>query len=179
MTLARLVLEPVRELLERVSLLHVPLQPCICDVWHDHVLFTGDRVTGLIDFSAMRIDSVAIDVARLLGSMAGDNHELWRVGLDAYHAARPLNDDERALVRPLDQSGALLAAVNWVAWLYREQRQFPDASAVARRLDEILSRLEALAASALSPARHATVLRYSWRTAGNNAHGQGSSSGRD
>jgi Ser/Thr protein kinase RdoA (MazF antagonist) len=159
MTLARIALEPVLAMLQRASTIQVPLQPCICDVWHDHVLFTGERVTGLVDFGAMRVESVAIDVARLLGSMAGDNEALWRVGLDAYHAVRPLSDDERALVGPLDSSGVLLPALNWVDWLYRQHRQFPDPRAVARRLDEILPRLETLAASLLSPADNPTPLR--------------------
>lgn len=45
------------------------LQPCIRDIWHDHVLFDGDRVTGLIDFGAMQIDTPATDIARLVGSL--------------------------------------------------------------------------------------------------------------
>ena len=158
MTLARVALDPVRELLDRAGHLEVPLQPCIRDVWHDHVLFSGDRVTGLIDFGAMRVESVAADVARLLGSMAGDDETLWHVGLDAYNAVRPLTDDERALVNPSDQSGVLLAAINWVDWLYREHRQFPDQAAVARRMDEVLSRLQTLAASAISLGGSATPL---------------------
>ena len=33
--------------------LQVPLQVCHGDLWHDHVLYRGQEVTGLIDFGAM------------------------------------------------------------------------------------------------------------------------------
>jgi homoserine kinase type II len=46
-----------------------PLQPCLRDIWHDHVLFTGDEVTGMVDFGAVAIDTPATDIARLLGSL--------------------------------------------------------------------------------------------------------------
>src|SRR5207253_1184387 len=32
----------------------VPMQPCVCDLWHDHVLFTLDTVTGVIDFGGVK-----------------------------------------------------------------------------------------------------------------------------
>ena len=51
----------------------VRLQPCIRDIWHDNVLFTGDQVSGLVDFGAMEFDNVAADVARLLASLASDD----------------------------------------------------------------------------------------------------------
>ncbi len=146
-TLARVCLEPVRDLLEATRTAEVPLQPCIRDVWHDHVLFTGDRVTGLVDFDAMGFGSVAGDVARLLGSLAGDNASLWSTGLAAYHSLRPLSDAEQTLLPALDRSGVILAALNWVEWLYRERRNFPDAAAVANRLDELLPRLKTLSES--------------------------------
>ena len=50
-----------------------PLQVCHGDLWHDHVLFSGEEVTGLIDFDAMKIDSRALDLARLLGSLVKDD----------------------------------------------------------------------------------------------------------
>jgi homoserine kinase type II len=45
------------------------IQPCIRDIWHENVLFTGDKVTGIVDFGAMDFDTPACDVARLLGSL--------------------------------------------------------------------------------------------------------------
>jgi Ser/Thr protein kinase RdoA (MazF antagonist) len=137
----------VRDLLEATRTVEVPLQPCIRDVWHDHILFTGDRVTGLVDFDAMGSGSVAGDVARLLGSLAGDNASLWSIGLEAYGSLRPLSDVEQTLLTALDRSGVILAALNWVEWLYRERREFPNAAAVANRLDELLPRLKTLSES--------------------------------
>jgi Ser/Thr protein kinase RdoA (MazF antagonist) len=47
----------------------LPLQRRLGDVHHDHVLFTGDEVTGVVDFGAADYDSPAGDVGRLLGSL--------------------------------------------------------------------------------------------------------------
>jgi homoserine kinase type II len=153
---ARACLASIQVMVEAACSWQVPLQPCIRDVWHDHVLFTGDCVTGLIDFGAMRVESVAADVARLLGSLAGDDRSLWQVGLAAYCSIRPLSEDERTLVGVLDQSGVVLAVLNWLEWLYRQRRQFPDPRAVARRFNDLLPRLKALAESKASCARFRT-----------------------
>src|SRR6202023_1230336 len=80
-------------------------QPCVCDVWHDHVLFEGDTVSGLIDFGGAKVDSVAVDLARLLGSMAGDDPVLRDAGFGAYVAVRPLSLGEVDLVTLLDRTG--------------------------------------------------------------------------
>jgi homoserine kinase type II len=145
---ARACLASIQAVLDAARLWQVPLQPCIRDVWHDHVLFAGDRVTGLIDFGAMRVESVAADVARLLGSLAGDDRSLWQVALAAYCSIRPLSEDERTLVKVLDQSGVVLGVLNWLEWLYRQHREFRDPAAVARRFNDLLPRLKALAKSA-------------------------------
>lgn len=119
----------------------LPLQPCIRDIWHPHVLFTDNRVTGIVDFGAMRWETVCGDVARLLGSLAGNDREAWRRGLAAYAEVRPLNDRERSLVTLFDSSGTLLGGMNWLRWIYLEQRRF-DRQAVLGRLDELCERLQ-------------------------------------
>jgi Ser/Thr protein kinase RdoA (MazF antagonist) len=118
------------------------LQPCLCDVWHDHVLFEGNTLTGLIDYGSARVDHVAVDLARLLGSLTGDDGQLRAAGLGAYRRLRPLTAEEVDLVAVLDETGTLLAAVNWLKWLYHEQRPFEDRFAVAQRLAEIVRRVE-------------------------------------
>src|SRR5262249_42064317 len=47
----------------------VQIQPCLCDVWHDHLLFSGDELTGLVDYGSIKTDHVAADLARMLGSL--------------------------------------------------------------------------------------------------------------
>ena len=130
--------------LAEASRLETRLQPCIRDVHDEHVLFDGNRVTGLIDFGAMRIDSVAADIARLLGSMAVDDADAWSLGLAAYEAVRPLSERERSLVIAFDRSSVLMSGVNWLNWIYVQGRQFADTRAVSARIEEILERLEHL-----------------------------------
>ena len=146
-TLFRLVprgADPVLVLLDAAVQAKVPLQPCIRDVWHNHVLFEGPRVSGLIDFGAMAADNVAADVARLLGSMARDDDHLWQVGLDAYSSVRQLSEAEVSLVHAFDRSTVLMAGLTWIDWVYRQRRIFENREIILHRLDEILRRLRHL-----------------------------------
>ncbi|MBX3413459.1 MAG: phosphotransferase [Pirellulales bacterium] len=135
----------VRPTLQQVRERSVPLAPCLRDIWHENVLFEGEHVTGIVDFGAMRVDSVATDVARLLGSMAVDDLPKWRAGLAAYQQVRPLSHDESELVAAYDASGVLLAGVHWLRWLYVEGQTFDDRPRVLARLDHFLGRLTRLA----------------------------------
>jgi homoserine kinase type II len=137
---------------DRVS----PLQPCFCDIWHDHVLFDRDRVTGLIDYGGVKIDHVAVDLARLLGSMLPGDAEQRRIGLRAYTRLRPLSWEEEALVLVLDETGTVVALANWLKWLYRDGKVLEDRMAVARRLAQLVERIEKW---------NSSVVRSQWLTA--------------
>ncbi len=119
----------------------LPVQPVIRDIWHDHVLFSGDTVSGIVDFGAMEMDSVALDLSRLVGSLAGDDAAGWQLALETYAKLRPLTDDELGLIPLLDQSGILLGGVNWLNWTLIEGREFEDSDAVAKRIARICERL--------------------------------------
>ena len=119
-------------------------QPCLRDVWHDHLLWTGGEVTGLIDPGSARIDNVAIDVARLLGSLVSDNEAGWDRGLGAYERAEGLSLEETGLVTVLDQSGVLLAGAVWVERLADGHVAAGSAGRVRRRLEEVVRRMRAL-----------------------------------
>ena len=51
-------LPTVEQGVERMVKVPLPLQWCLRDVKCEHVLFTGDQVSGLIDFGAAAVDSV-------------------------------------------------------------------------------------------------------------------------
>lgn len=120
---------------------NVPLQPCLCDIWHDHVLFTGDVVTGIVDYGSVHVDHVAVDLARLIGSMAGDDELLRAAALDAYRERCKLSADEIALIEVLDETGTLLGAANWLMWVYHDGRVFADMEKAALRLAALVQRL--------------------------------------
>ena len=135
---------PVARSLSTTQDLIVPLQWCVRDVWHDHVLFAGEEVVGLVDFGALRVESVVGDIARLLGSLVGDDVQAWQVGLEAYESVSPLSSTERRLLRAFDRSSVLLSGMNWLRWICFEGRRFDDSQAVLLRLDDILQRLSKL-----------------------------------
>ncbi len=142
----------VQALVEEAASVAVPLQPCLGDVWHDHVLFTGQRVTGLVDFEAMRLDTVACDMARLLGSMVMDDPAGWQTGLSAYEAvAGPLDPAERQLIEVFDRSTVVLAPLNWIEWIFLQRRQFENPPAVVDRMRQWVARLKV---AATGGARH-------------------------
>ena len=141
----RQVASTVMRELQAVQAATVPLQVCHGDLWRDHVLFRGEQVSGIIDFGAMKVESPATDIARLLGSLAGDDPQCWKAGLMAYHQMRPLQDPESRLIEVFDHSATLLAGVNWLKWLLLEERQFDSPQRVLERMDEILERLGNLA----------------------------------
>lgn len=125
----------------------VPLLPCLRDVWHDHVLFVDEHVTGLIDASACRTECVAADLARLLGSLVEDDVAAWQAGLVAYERRRLLSDAERRLIPVLDRSGVVLSAATWMEWLGPQNRRVWDSARVKDRLERLSRRLERFAST--------------------------------
>lgn len=122
----------------------VPLQPCLRDVWHDHLLFTADDVTGLIDAHAARTDVVATDLARLLGSLVQDDPAGWESGLAAYEEVRPLPPVLRGCVELFDRSAVVLSGLTWLQWKCLDGRTFERPEAVIARMTMIVGRLESL-----------------------------------
>ena len=118
------------------------LQPCLRDIWHQHVLYEHDRLTGIVDFGAMRVDSPALDLARLLGSVALCQEDAWQLGWQAYHHRRPLSAAEQYLAEVACAAAVVLSGLNWVRWLAVEQRRFENLDLVGRRLAECLALLE-------------------------------------
>ncbi|MEX0727043.1 MAG: phosphotransferase, partial [Planctomycetaceae bacterium] len=140
--------EIVRKELRRLSPVRFPIQPCLRDIWADHVLFTGNDVTGLIDPTACRSDNVAVDLARLLGSFLGDDEPRWHEALRMYHERRPLSESERELVRALDRSNILLSAMTWLDRYFLSQVTIPHPAAALKRLAMYAERIVHLAKSA-------------------------------
>lgn len=119
----------------------VPLQVCLRDVWHDHVLFTGDEVTGLVDPSAARVECVAADLSRLLGSLLGSWGERWEVALQSYCGTRPLSPNEYRLIGVLHRSGALLSGMTWIERRLRDEIPGDTMPAIVSRLEDFRSQL--------------------------------------
>ncbi len=130
--------------LQDANRLPVRVNPVIRDVWHDHVLFIGQEVTGIIDYGAMRDDSRSVDLSRMLGSFCESDTSMWHDALEAYQQVSAISDNERALLKVLDQSTILLSLVNWLRWLFVDRRSFALEQDILPRLHHFCDRLKAL-----------------------------------
>ena len=104
-------------------------------------------LSGLVDFGAMGVDSVAADLARLIGEWLDGDPSARREALAAYERVRPLDPAEARLIAVFEATTALLIGERWVRWHYVENRHFDDPQAVSKGLDRGLMRLDGSLAS--------------------------------
>ena len=127
--LGPVLLEPLEQAAARI----IRLQPCLRDARPEHFLFEGDRLSGLVDYGAMGVDSVAGDLARLLGEWSGGDPTARSEALDSYQVVRPLDPTEASLIRVFESATALLIGERWVRWKYIEGSPFRRPDCVRQR----------------------------------------------
>ena len=120
----------------------IPIQPCLRDARADHFLFEGDRLAGLVDYGAMGVDTVAGDLARLLGEMLPADRSNRFEALEAYRSVRPIADEEARLIPIFEAANAVLGAGRWVRWHFLEGRTFDDPDAVVDGIRRGLQRMD-------------------------------------
>jgi hypothetical protein len=107
-----------------------PLQYVARDVHFGNSLFLDSQLVGFVDFDAVRVDTAAADLSRLVGSVLMQRgadcrpDEIWHWVLAEYRAIRSFSDQEEALARWLAEINPLLNLANWVIWLAVEGRDF-------------------------------------------------------
>ena len=135
----------------------VPLQPCLRDVWHDHILFTGDAVTGIIDYGAAGIDHPAADLARILGDFVGIDPTRVGFALHAYRTAGGSADVPEPFVFALLHAGLIGSVIGWLIRIHEGLPENVPVAAVAARMNRLLDRFD----MAGSNPRHGDVNRPS------------------
>lgn len=114
----------------------------------------GSHVTGLIDATAARCDTIAIDLARLLGSLLLPTGA-WDPAIQTYRRVRPITEETVSLARLLDHAGILTAGLHWLDpknWGTSGVPLFNDqpSAAILNRLDWIEARLAEMHSAANS-----------------------------
>ena len=93
----------------------------------------------------MRLDTPACDLARLLGSLVGDDPPLRQAGLQAWQRIVSIPNRELDLIDVFDQSTTLISGINWLQWICLQGRDFGDWTPIIRRLQNLAQRLDFLA----------------------------------
>ncbi|MCO8121878.1 phosphotransferase [Stieleria sp. TO1_6] len=156
-TSAQRILETLLPQASRPRGLHYVLR----DIHREHALVVGGRISGIIDFDALRVDTPAADLSRWATSFSVFSQDSARTidcVLAGYFGIQPLEQkpasaivtdfppadtnvfgpDFRTLVETLATSSLWISLANWVVWLVIESRQFPDFQSVALRLRRLI-----------------------------------------
>ncbi len=122
------------------------LIPCLRDIWYAHVLFQNDdERVGLIDYGAMKFDYFGTDVARLAGSF-GCDPDRWDLALQSYWKFRDCQPEiahtDEKLIRIIDRASTLISPMNWIDWVFIENREFQQHDVIVQRVVEYAERMQ-------------------------------------
>lgn len=133
------------------SLLHsagltVDLQPVHGDLRYEHVLFGPEleSVSGVVDFGAMKTDSIGLDIGRLAGGLFGSRADKWQEALRFMQETGPIGPTEWNLANVYYSTGTALAGMNWLQWACVEKRNMGSFDAIKLRMGKIATGMETL-----------------------------------
>jgi thiamine kinase-like enzyme len=111
----------------------VMIHPCFTDIHRDHVLFDGDRLTGIIDFGAVKLDHPACDLARLFDDQTIDFHHIEKI----YDTYRPgvLTYGIGTVIR---QTAPFCNLAVWLLRLLRDRESPTNLKSVRQRIESLL-----------------------------------------
>ncbi len=114
--------------LERLTTHRFHTQWVLRDIWSDHLLYCDDRLTGIVDFGAVRIDDPTLDLARMLGSIEPFDPSLRFQAVEQYNVFRRelgmVENIPWTRVQTIDHSSTLLTCLQWLKWIVIEQKSF-------------------------------------------------------
>jgi hypothetical protein len=128
--------------LEPWAELTLPLQPCLRDLRGEHILFSGSKVTGIVDYGAMAVDYPAVDLARLLCDLAANNAGHFTAGLAAYHRAGGQLNVPGGFVQALCRSGAVCSLIGWFVRFSEGIGPELCWNKIASRIEQLINQLE-------------------------------------
>ncbi len=120
----------------------LPCQPCVRDLRHDHFLFEGEELTGLIDYGCTDWDTPATDAARMLGELAGDRPDLYESGIARFAERLGVAGFPPELVRALDLAGTVGSVIHWLDRLRHGPTASGRMAGIECRVIELVERLE-------------------------------------
>ena len=120
----------------------LPVQTCVRDLRADHVLHSGDEVTGIIDFGALGRDYPGVDLARYLGDASRTDETRFRSGLNAYRAVGGILAKPDDLIHQLDRSGVVCSLIGWIVRTRAKNRLAGlNPQAISTRVESLLTRI--------------------------------------
>gem|GEM_PF-1485135 len=146
------LLEPMQSL----ATIPLPSHWIARDLWREHFLFDGDRLTGIIDFTASKISWPGLDLARSLGTFLLDEDPRWESAVGRYRSAVSPNQIELEDIRVTHRVSTVLSAMHYVelACLNSDNQQARKAiyePRIAARILELEISLNSIAKSLQQP----------------------------
>ncbi len=137
-------LPAAREHARQLAAATFKLHPCLIDIRADNLLFTDDKLTGIVDFGAAAIDTPLVDLSRALGELVGPDPARRAAALAAYEQLVPSQPGDREMIQAFEVTGLIIAAVNWLEWLAEPSAVEWDSAKVSARLRKLAKRLAEL-----------------------------------
>ncbi|CAL1151126.1 unnamed protein product [Cladocopium goreaui] len=132
-------------------------QPVHGDARPEHFLLQDGVLTGLIDFGAMRVDSVLADVARLAGELAAGDADR-RDHLAELYEVTSGTPAPRQTIAALDAAAAVISAANWRRWLGEPDPPSRDPAMLATRSLHCLALMATTLAACVASAQYSPTI---------------------